>query len=112
MIFGNTWKTRSIDITIQTLYSIVLALLGVVIMLPVMALIAIVIRLGSRGPVLVREPRIGMHNKPFTMLRFRTTGWPLLRRFHLDALPQLFNVLRGEMAMIGRNPTGLNLRSG
>ena len=104
MIFGQTWKTRSIDITIQTLYSMVLALIGIVILLPVMALIAIVIRLGSAGPVLVREPRIGMHNKPFTMLRFRTTGRPLLRRFHLDALPQLINVLRGDMAIIGPEP--------
>jgi lipopolysaccharide/colanic/teichoic acid biosynthesis glycosyltransferase len=104
MIFGNTWKTRPIDITIQTLYSMILALLGVVILLPVMVLIAIVIRLSSVGPVLVREPRIGMHNEPFTMLRFRTTGLPLLRRFHLDALPQLINVLRGDMAIVGPEP--------
>jgi lipopolysaccharide/colanic/teichoic acid biosynthesis glycosyltransferase len=104
MIFGDTWRTRPIDITIQTAYSMILALLGVVILLPVMALIALVIRLGPAGPVLVRERRIGMHNKPFTMLRFRTTGHPLLRRFHLDALPQLFNVLRGEMAIIGPEP--------
>ena len=104
MIFGDTWKTRSIDITIQTMYSMFLALLGTVVLLPVMAVIAIVIRLGSAGPVLVREPRIGMHNKPFTMLRFHTTGRSLLRRFHLDALPQLFNVLRGDMAIIGPEP--------
>jgi lipopolysaccharide/colanic/teichoic acid biosynthesis glycosyltransferase len=104
MIFGDTWKTRSIDITIQTLYSMILALLGVVILLPVMALIAVVIRLGSAGPVLAREPRIGMHNKPFTMLRFRTKRRSLLRRFHLDALPQLFNVLQGDMAIVGPEP--------
>jgi lipopolysaccharide/colanic/teichoic acid biosynthesis glycosyltransferase len=104
MIFGDTWKTRPIDITIQTLYSMVLALLGVVILLPVMALIAIVIRLGSAEPVLLRERRIGLHNKPFTMLRFNTSGRPLLRRFHLDALPQLINVLRGDMAIVGPEP--------
>lgn len=104
MIFGDTWKTRPIDITIQTLYSVILALVGLVILLPVMALIAIVIRLGSAGPVLVRERRIGIHNKPFTMLCFNATGRPRLRRFHLDALPQLINVLRGDMAIVGPEP--------
>ncbi len=101
MIFGATWKTRSIDITIQTLYSMIVAFIGLVILLPLMALIAIAIRIGSPGPVLIREKRVGLRNAPFTRLRFRTSPGQLLRRFHLDALPQLFNVLRGEMAMVG-----------
>jgi lipopolysaccharide/colanic/teichoic acid biosynthesis glycosyltransferase len=93
---------------------------------PVMVLCATAIRLGSRGPIFYRQERIGLHGKPFMLIKFRsmvvdaeaTTGavlsWsgdprvtPLgrfLRASHLDELPQLINVLRGDMAMIGPRP--------
>jgi lipopolysaccharide/colanic/teichoic acid biosynthesis glycosyltransferase len=104
MIFGDTWKVKPIDITIQTWYSMLIAGLAIVILLPIMALIAISIRLGSKGPVMLQETRIGMHNRPFTMFRFRARPGGFLRRFHLDALPQLFNVIRGDMAIVGPEP--------
>ena len=93
---------------------------------PLMALIALGVKLSSPGPVLYRQKRVGWNGKEFTMLKFRSmpveaelhTGpvWasPLdnratpfgsfLRKTSLDELPQLFNVLRGEMSLIGPRP--------
>ena len=94
--------------------------------LPVMVAIALAIRLASPGPVLLRQVRMGLDGREFEMLKFRTmradaeaeTGpvWAhlddprrtrlggVLRRFSLDELPQLVNVLRGEMSLVGPRP--------
>lgn len=94
--------------------------------LPVMAVIALAIKLDSPGPVLFRQNRLGRGGRVFTMLKFRTMshaqsdpnadrltepGDPrvtaigrLLRRTSLDELPQLFNVLRGDMSLVGPRP--------
>jgi lipopolysaccharide/colanic/teichoic acid biosynthesis glycosyltransferase len=87
---------------------------------PVMAIIAVTRKFEGRMPVLYRSPRIGRHGRPFHMLRFRTmvdapAGWnaeerltPIgrfIRNHSLDDLPNLFNVLRGEMSIIGPRPT-------
>jgi Undecaprenyl-phosphate glucose phosphotransferase len=93
---------------------------------PVMAVIALAVRLASPGPVLLRQVRMGLDGREFEMLKFRTmredaeaeTGpvWAslddprrtwlggVLRRFSLDELPQLANVLRGEMSLVGPRP--------
>jgi Undecaprenyl-phosphate glucose phosphotransferase len=94
--------------------------------LPLMGLIALVVKLTSPGPVLLGQVRMGLDGREFRMLKFRTmrvdaeadTGpvWAqpddprrtrlggMLRRFSLDELPQLFNVLRGEMSLVGPRP--------
>jgi lipopolysaccharide/colanic/teichoic acid biosynthesis glycosyltransferase len=94
--------------------------------LPIMALLIVAIRLTSRGPAIFRQRRVGLHGKTFTMYKLRSmvtdaearTGpvWSvgkdprvtrlggLLRKLHLDELPQLFNVIRGEMALTGPRP--------
>ena len=94
---------------------------------PVLALAAIVIRLESRGPVFYRQLRVGRAGEPFQLWKLRTMvpgaesmgagiyvleGDPritrtgrLLRRFSLDELPNLVNVLRGDMAIVGPRPT-------
>jgi lipopolysaccharide/colanic/teichoic acid biosynthesis glycosyltransferase len=104
-----------------------IACLAAVVVLPLMAVIAIVIRLDSRGPALLRQTRVGRHGEDFELLKFRTmvvgahtmgSGWLIaerdpritrvghfLRRWSLDELPQLFNVLRGDMSIIGPRPT-------
>jgi len=105
---------------------VLLAAMGLVASLPVMGLIAIAIKLESRGPIFYKQIRVGMRGKTFSMLKFRTmredaealTGpiWAvendprmtwigaLLRKTHLDELPQLFNVLKGEMSIVGPRP--------
>ncbi|WP_051722871.1 sugar transferase [Streptomyces albus] len=112
------------------------AALGLLLLAPVYGLLALVIRLDSRGPVLHRQTRTGLDGKPFTMWKFRTMvadaeqrraelsaaneqDGPLfkmrrdprvtrvgrwLRRSSLDELPQLVNVLRGEMSLVGPRP--------
>ena len=99
------------------------ALGGGIVVLPVMLVIAVMIRAGSPGPALFRQPRVGRHLKPFVCLKLRTMGentpavgthevshtaiTPLgrsLRRLKLDELPQLWNVLRGDMSLVGPRP--------
>jgi len=107
-------------------FDLVLAALLLVPALPLMAVIAAAIRLTSPGPVLFRQARVGRGGEPFTMLKFRTmqvgaersTGPVLaaandprvtalgkvLRATRLDELPQLWNVLRGDMSFVGPRP--------
>jgi len=107
-------------------FDLVFAILGVVILSPLFLAIAILVKLGSRGPVLFRQERVGRNGKFFTLLKFRTmnccspfesdTIWTtkddprctavgaILRKFSLDELPQLFNVIRGEMSLVGPRP--------
>src|SRR5256884_6039922 len=109
----------------KRLLDIVLAALGLALVAPVLALAALGIRLASRGPVLYRARRMGRAGAPFTMYKLRTmhqrrpapasriTGqddprvFPLgawLRRTKIDELPQLFNVVRGDMSLVGPRP--------
>jgi lipopolysaccharide/colanic/teichoic acid biosynthesis glycosyltransferase len=97
-----------------------------VLSLPVMLLVAIAVRLDSSGPVLFRQVRVGERGRMFTMLKFRSmtsdaerdgqARWAavrdprvtrvgrVLRKYRLDELPQLWNVVRGEMALVGPRP--------
>ena len=106
------------------LLSLAVALAAIVIMAPLLALIAIAIKLDSRGPVLFTQQRVGLRGRPFTLLKFRTmhsdrarrSEWEgdnrdhvtrvgkWLRRFRLDELPQFVNILRGEMNLVGPRP--------
>lgn len=103
----------------------VLSLLFLVLAAPLMVLIALGIKLSSKGPVFYRQERIGLNNRPFMMLKFRsmpvdvekgdirwgaasekvaTPFGRFIRRTSLDELPQFINVLRGEMSIVGPRP--------
>jgi exopolysaccharide biosynthesis polyprenyl glycosylphosphotransferase len=104
--------------------SVVAAALGLLVCAPVFAIIALAIRIDSPGPILFRHRRVGMRAREFDLLKFRTmrddttrpSEWVCdnahritrvgrwLRRFRLDELPQLINVLRGEMNLVGPRP--------
>jgi exopolysaccharide biosynthesis polyprenyl glycosylphosphotransferase len=127
---------EGIDFALKRAFDVVLAGALLVLLSPLLALIAIAIRLTSRGPVLFRSLRRGIGQQPFACLKFRTMYADaearqdeldalneasgalfkirddprltpvgrLLRRFSLDELPQLVNVLRGDMSMVGPRP--------
>jgi exopolysaccharide biosynthesis polyprenyl glycosylphosphotransferase len=104
--------------------SVGLAVLGLVVLAPLLAAIALAIRIDSNGPVLFIQERIGRDGRPFDLLKFRTmrpqkrrrSEWvkdnhdritrvgAWLRRFRLDELPQLVNIVRGEMNLVGPRP--------
>ena len=126
LVFSADLGPRKHGVQLQTLYSVPIAVLGLALALPIMAIVALLVRLSSAGPILHRQTRVGVHNKPFTVFKFRSmyqdaearTGpvWatrddprvtPIgkwLRRLRLDELPQLFNVVAGDMAIVGPRP--------
>ena len=126
LIFSEELGPDPTSVTLQTAYSFALAFTGVILAAPVMLLVALLVRLSSPGPVLLRQTRVGLHGEPFTVYKFRSmyqdaearTGavWAVkndpritrvglyLRRFRLDELPQLFNVLKGDMSIAGPRP--------
>ena len=110
---------------LKRLFDVTAAAAGLVILAPLLLLIAALVRLDSRGPILYRGRRTGLHGKPFFILKFRTMvpdaeqrgstatahqdpritrAGHLLRKYKLDELPQLLNVLRGEMSFVGPRP--------
>jgi exopolysaccharide biosynthesis polyprenyl glycosylphosphotransferase len=127
---------REAGLVIKRLIDVVGAVVGLVILSPVMLVTAILIRARDGSPVMFRQTRVGLHGRPFTILKFRTmapdaeerlhevahlnelTGAafkasndprmsPLgrrLRQLSLDELPQLWNVLKGEMSLVGPRP--------
>jgi len=115
-----------LNLVVKRAMDIVLSLLGLIVLSPLLLLIALLVKLTSKGPVFYRQERCGLNGKPFWMLKFRSmrenaeaqTGavWAskddprrtwfgtLLRKTSLDELPQLFNVLRGDMSLVGPRP--------
>ena len=114
----NWWMKRLVDVLVS--------LVGLVVASPIMLISAIAVKCSSRGPIIFKQERIGLHNKPFRMYKFRTMevqkpsaeekGWTtkddprvtkvgkFLRRTSIDELPQLFNILMGDMSVVGPRP--------
>lgn len=110
----------------KRIFDVVGSVLGLVLLSPLYLLIAALVKWEDNGPVLYRQERIGYHGKPFILYKFRSMtvtaesgGKPVLcskndkrltrvgqflREHHLDELPQLWNVLKGEMSFVGPRP--------
>jgi lipopolysaccharide/colanic/teichoic acid biosynthesis glycosyltransferase len=112
LIFSSTFDPRTPDETSRRFYSLVLATILSIAALPIMAVAALLIKASSRGPIFLRQKRVGLGGAPFDLYHFRacsegsTLTWAgqWLRRLRLEGLPQLFNIVRGEMSIVGPQP--------
>lgn len=115
---GNMFIKRVIDI--------LGALFGILLTSPIMLAAAVLVKFSSPGPIIFKQERVGLHNKPFYMYKFRSMeqqspkeekkAWTvkndprvtgigkILRKTSLDELPQLFNILKGDMSLVGPRP--------
>ena len=118
--------TNTLNWIMKRAVDVVGALCGLIIASPIMLLAAIFVKASSPGPVIFKQERVGLHTKPFYMYKFRTMemqkpsqekkAWTvkddprvtrvgkILRKTSLDELPQLFNILAGEMSLVGPRP--------
>ena len=126
LIYGNGYRQGWLRTSVKRLFDLAAALSLLFLTLPVMLLAAIAIALESGAPVVYRQQRVGFGGKIFTLFKFRSMGhdaeregkarWAVardprvtrvgrvIRRLRVDELPQLFNVLRGEMSFVGPRP--------
>jgi sugar transferase (PEP-CTERM system associated) len=126
LIFSTELGPNPNRVLLQSVYSMTIAFVAAVLALPIMALVAIVVKVSSRGPALYRQQRVGKNDVPFMLYKFRsmyvdaeaksgavwakkddprtTPAGKWLRKLRLDELPQLFNVLKGDMSVVGPRP--------
>jgi lipopolysaccharide/colanic/teichoic acid biosynthesis glycosyltransferase len=109
----------------KRIFDVVASIIGLIVLLPVFIVIAILIKLNDKGPIFYKQKRIGQNFKPFELLKFRTMVvnadkigpavtkdgdqritkiGKFLRKTKLDELPQIWNVIRGDMSIVGPRP--------
>ncbi len=120
------WRTHMFYLKFKRFYDFILALLGLIILSPLFLLLMILVKIDSKGPILFKQKRIGRFKKHFYILKFRTmridtpkdtpthmlenpekwitTMGKFLRKTSLDELPQIINILKGDMSIIGPRP--------
>jgi len=125
LLFCKGFSPSKTDRFLKQATSVVFSIIGLLVLWPLMLVVAIAIKLESPGPVLLRQERVGEDGKSFTILKFRsmrqdaerdgprwaaavdsriTRVGAFIRRCRIDELPQFFNILRGEMYLIGPRP--------
>lgn len=118
-------KMSDMELCVKRVFDIVVSFIMLILLIPVYIIIALLIKCTSKGPVIYKQERIGLHGLPFHILKFRTmceaaeSGTPQLsldndpritpigrwlRKYRLDELPQFWNVLIGEMSIVGPRP--------
>ncbi|NLL92780.1 MAG: undecaprenyl-phosphate glucose phosphotransferase [Clostridiales bacterium] len=118
--------TNTMNMVIKRIMDIIFSICGIVITSPIMLVITILIKATSKGPIIFRQERVGLHNQTFNMYKFRsmkqqeaskekkewttkndprvTKVGKFIRKTSVDELPQLFNILKGDMSLVGPRP--------
>lgn len=126
LIFSEGFKKSPMKKTIKRLSEIILSAVGLILTFPLLTLTALLIRLDSRGPIFFRQERVGENDKTFHILKFRSmiqsaeaegdAVWAekddprvtrvgrIIRKLRIDEIPQMINVLKGEMSFVGPRP--------
>jgi exopolysaccharide biosynthesis polyprenyl glycosylphosphotransferase len=126
LIFSDGFNRLKFTMFCKRLIDILLSCMGIIVSFPIWIVLAIIIKLDSQGPVLFRQERLGQDEKRFQFLKFRTMRWEphstgdsrwakerdtrltrvgrVIRKWRLDELPQLWNVLKGDISFIGPRP--------
>lgn len=125
LIFTHGFNVKASQQIVRRLVSILVSLVGLLICLPFIPFIMLAVRLSSPGPVFFKQTRVGLRGREFSVIKFRTMGqdaeangakWAtkddpritrlgkFMRKTRLDEIPQLWNVLRGEMGFVGPRP--------
>ena len=122
----NVPLTDPVNALLKRIIDIFGSLVGILLFSPVMLLVAVLVKWSSPGPIIFKQERVGLHNRPFLMYKFRSMGvqkkeeekkaWTvkgdprvtwigkIIRKTSIDELPQFFNVLKGDMSLIGPRP--------
>lgn len=126
LIYSTGFRTSPLRLAAKRAMDLLLAALGLILSAPLTLLVALAVRLDSKGPIIYRQERVGQNNRVFTILKFRsmTVGaedgsgpvWAqendprvtrvgrIIRVLRLDEIPQMWNVLRGDMSFVGPRP--------
>jgi sugar transferase (PEP-CTERM system associated) len=125
LVFAETGRWTRLNRRLRRMFDVVSSLIGIALSLPIMLLTAVAIWIESPGPVVYSQERVGLHGRKFRIFKLRSMRsnaeangpvWAcendprvtrvgrVIRRFHIDEIPQFFNILRGEMSLIGPRP--------